>query len=181
MSRIGKQAIELPDKVTMSIADGKIVVKGPNGEVSIPEHPQVTVEQKDGAVTVRVANEVDKSQRSLWGLYGSLIAGMVKGVTTGFEKKLEVNGVGYKVAASGNTLNLSLGFSHEIKYEVPKNLKVAVEKNLITISGADKQQVGHVAAQIRAFKKPEPYKGKGIKYIDEVIRRKEGKQAKAGE
>lgn len=181
MSRIGKRTIELPEKVTLTIADGNIVVKGPNGEVKVPEHPKVKIEQKENTVSVKVANEDDKEERSLWGLYGSLVANMVKGVTEGFEKKLEINGVGFKVAASGNTLNMALGFSHDVKFEVPKTVKVVVEKNVITLSGADKQEVGHVAAQIRALKKPEPYKGKGIKYIDEVIQRKEGKQAKAGE
>lgn len=181
MSRIGKQPIELPEKVTMTIADGSIVVKGPNGEVKVPVHPKVKVEQKDNTVSVTVANPEDKDERALWGLYGSLLSNMMKGVTTGFERKLEINGVGYKVAASGNTLNLSLGYSHDIKFEVPKTVKAVVEKNVITLTGADKQEVGQVAAKIRALRKPEPYKGKGIKYMEEVIRRKEGKQAKAGE
>lgn len=155
-------------------------MKGPKGALETAIHPHVTVRQEENTLYVTVANPSDTSDRALWGLSQRLIANMVTGVTAGFEKSLEVNGVGFKVALSGNTLNLSLGFSHPVIFELPKGIEAKVEKNVITISGTDKQLVGETAARIRALKKPEPYKGKGIKYTDEVIRRKATKAAKAG-
>jgi large subunit ribosomal protein L6 len=143
-------------------------------------HPKVIIERKENELTVSVKNSGEKFQNSLWGLFGRLISNMIKGVTEGFSKQLEVNGVGYKAALKGKVLNLQLGYSHPIDYDIPNDIEIKVEKNLITILGADKQKVGQVAAEIRLLRKPEPYKGKGIKYIDEVIRRKVGKAASKG-
>ncbi|MDX9893141.1 MAG: 50S ribosomal protein L6 [Patescibacteria group bacterium] len=181
MSRIGKQHIEVPQGVEVKLDNGFIVVKGPKGELRQAIHPKVKVIKTDQEITVSVNNPEEKLQRSLWGLFQRLIGNMVTGVTKGFEKKLEVNGVGYKAAVKGKVLELQLGYSHPIEYKFPEGIEITVEKNAITVFGADKQIVGQTAAEIRSFRKPEPYKGKGIKYADEVIRRKAGKAAaKAG-
>ena len=180
MSRIGKQSITVPSGVEVSITPTSVAVKGAKGSLSLQLHKSVNVSQENSTLTVTVARPDQKSDRSLWGLFNRLVANMVSGVTHGFFKQLEVNGVGYKVAVNGSHLNLALGFSHPVAFELPKGIEAKVEKNLITISGIDKQLVGETAARIRALKKPEPYKGKGIKYIDEVIKRKATKAAKAG-
>ncbi|MBI4239615.1 50S ribosomal protein L6 [Candidatus Uhrbacteria bacterium] len=180
MSRIGKQTIPVPSGVEVSVTENVVHVKGAKGTMSLPLHKSVNVSQGDGAVSVAVANPHQKNDRALWGLFNRLIANMVTGVTKGFQKQLEVNGVGFKVSASGSQLNLSLGFSHPVVFDLPKGVEAKIEKNLITISGIDKQLVGETTARIRALKKPEPYKGKGIKYVDEVIKRKATKAAKAG-
>jgi large subunit ribosomal protein L6 len=177
MSRIGKQPINLPGGVEVKIANDLIKIKGPKGELQQELHRDILLTQADGHLTVAVKDPEDKKQRSLWGLFQRLIDNMVKGVTEGFSKQLEINGVGYKVAASGANLNLNLGFSHPVVFALPKGIEAKVEKNIITISGADKQLVGQVAAEIRFLKKPEPYKGKGIKYVGEIVRRKAGKTA----
>ena len=177
MSRIGKKNILVPDKVEVKLEGNIFKVKGPKGELTQEIHPRVKINIDDKSMHVTVKDENLKSDRALWGLFASLIINMVHGVTEGFEKKLEVNGIGFKVNAVKNTLKLNLGFSHEVIFEVPADLTVLVEKNVITISGINKQRVGEITAQIRSLKKPEPYKGKGIKYIDEVIRRKAGKTA----
>ncbi len=179
MSRIGKQLIALPDGVTATIADGMVTIKGPKGELKQALHPLVTVKQAEEGITVHVTNEEKKSERAFWGLFASLIVNMVVGVTEGYEKKLEINGVGYRVAKQGNGLKFELGFSHPIEFPMPEGVNAEVEKNIVIISGIDKQKVGQVAADIRKLRKPEPYKGKGIKYVDEIIRRKAGKAAKA--
>lgn len=181
MSRIGKKPIAIPGGIEIKIGEKEIVIKGPKGELKQEIHPRVKVVKDDEEIRVSVDNLKDKLGRSLWGLFRSLIQNTVIGVTKGFEKKLEIRGVGYKVAIQGNKLVLNVGYSHPIEYELPAGINAQVEKNMITISGADKQVVGEVAAQIRSVRKPEPYKGKGIKYFDEVIRRKAGKQAKASE
>lgn len=181
MSRIGKKPIVIPKGVEIVIGKDSLRVKGPKGELEHFIHPKVKFEKKDNELITAVANQLDKEERSLWGLFGSLAQNMVKGVTEGFEKKLEVNGVGYKAALSGNKLTLNVGYSHPVDFELPEGIAGEVEKNIITIKGIDKQLVGQVAAQIRKIRKPEPYKGKGIKYIDEVIRRKAGKTAAKGE
>lgn len=181
MSRIGKQPINIPDGVTVTNENNLITVKGPKGELAQQMHGDVIIEQKDNQVLVTVKDKEEKSQRSLWGLVRKLIANMVDGVTKGFEKKLEVNGVGYKVELKGKDLHFQLGYSHPIDYKAPEGIEFSVEKNVITVAGKDKQQVGQTAAEIRAFRKPEPYKGKGIKYSDETIRRKAGKAAKGGD
>ncbi len=180
MSRIGKNPIEIPEGVEVKIEARELTVKGPKGELKQKIHPLVNIEQTDKQLLVKVNQPEDKRQRSLWGLFASLIKNMVEGVTNGYEKKLEVNGVGYRVELKGDTLILNVGYSHPIEYKLPEGITASVEKNLITISGIDKQVVGEVAAQIRKVRKPEPYKGKGIKYEDEVIIRKVGKAAAKG-
>ena len=177
MSRIGKMPIKLPEGIQAKIEDDFIIVKNSKGELKQKIHKLVTVEIKDGNITVDVKNKDSKKEKAFWGLFRSLINNMVEGLEKGFEKKLEVNGVGYKVSVSGQKLILNVGYSHPVEMEMPEGIKAEVEKNLITISGIDKQKVGEVSANIRKVRKPEPYKGKGIKYIDEIIRRKEGKSA----
>ena len=183
MSRIGKKPINLPNGVEASINGLNVSVKGPKGFLSLIMHPlaKAAIEETDGVknIVVSMQNETDSRQSALWGLTARLIANMVKGVTTGYDKKLEINGVGFKVAVSGKKVKLDVGFSHPVEYHLPQGILATVEKNIITISGIDKQLVGEVAAQIRKIKVPEPYKGKGIRYIDEVVRRKAGKAAKA--
>lgn len=180
MSRLGKKPIAIPSGVTIKVVDGTISVKGSKTELKLALHPNVKVDIADNTATVTVANPEEKFDRSLWGLSHKLIINMIQGVTTGFTKQLELNGVGFKVAAAGSKLNLDLGFSHPVVFELPKGIEAKVEKNIITISGTDKQVVGQVAAQIRKLRKPEPYKGKGIRYVGEVVRQKAGKAAKAG-
>ncbi len=179
MSRIGKKPVVLPAGVTAVFQGGVFEISGPKGKLNQKVIEPVVVEIQENQVLVTVPKPEEKKQKALWGLYRSLFQNMVIGVTTGFEKKLEVNGVGFKVALAGKTLTLNLGFSHPIVVEVPADLEAEVEKNVITIKGVDKQRVGEFAANIRKLKKPEPYKGKGIKYLDEVILRKAGKVVKA--
>lgn len=183
MSRIGKKIIVVPNGVEVSINNKQVNVKGPKGELSLYVHNNSTavVEERETGKVVTVAmDDLDsKLNRALWGTMRSNIANMVKGVTDGFSKQLEINGVGYKVALNGNALKLNLGYSHEINFPLPAGISAEVEKNVITVKGIDKQLVGHISAEIRKLRKPEPYKGKGIKYMDEVIRRKAGKAAKS--
>lgn len=180
MSRIGKQPINIPDGVEVKQDQDKIIVKGPKGELSQDLHRSVVIDQKDNQLTVTVKNPEEKKQKSLWGLFRQLISNMVDGVTEGFSKQLEINGVGYKAVVSGQILNLNLGYSHPIDYKIPAGIDITVDKNIITVSGISKQLVGQTAAEIRALRKPEPYKGKGIRYTDEIIRRKVGKAAAKG-
>jgi large subunit ribosomal protein L6 len=179
MSRIGKLPIPFPESVTVTIEPGRVAVKGPKGELAQTFPPAVRVAQADRVLSVSVARPDVKDERALWGLAQRLIANMVHGVTEGFTKKLEINGIGYQAAVKGNGLVLNVGYSHPVDFSLPAGITATVEKNVITIAGIDKQVVGEVAAQIRKIRPPEPYKGKGIKYADEVIRRKAGKQAKA--
>jgi large subunit ribosomal protein L6 len=181
MSRLGKLPIEIKEGVQVKIEDGVIIVKGPKGELSLKMHDLVKVEINEKDIKVSVKNTENKTEKSMWGLYRSLINNLVVGVTEGFEKKLEVNGVGYKAQAVGKKLTLNLGYSHPIEFDLPKGIDASVEGSIITISGIDKHMVGEISAQIRKKRKPEPYKGKGIKYIDEIIIRKEGKTAAKGE
>ena len=181
MSRIGKKPIAIPNGVGVKIEGQAITIKGPKGELKAEVHPLVKVEQKDGEINVSVSNENNKTQKALWGLWGSLVNNMVIGVTEGYEKKLEVIGVGYKVDLRGKVLVLNVGFSHPVEYNLPDGIEVSIDKNTITITGIDKQLVGEVAAQIRKIRKPEPYKGKGIRYSDEVVRKKVGKAAAKAE
>ena len=181
MSRLGKLPIILTDKIQAKIENNFIIVKGSKGELKQELNDLVKVEVLEKEIKVSIKNEKVKKERAFWGLYRSLINNMVQGVETGFEKKLEVNGVGYRIALVGKKLTLNVGYSHPVDFELPEGITGAVEGNVITISGIDKQLVGEVSAKIRKIKKPEPYKGKGIKYIDEVIRRKEGKTAGKGE
>lgn len=177
MSRIGKLPIEIPAGVTITVDSDVLTVKGPKGELTVPHLSDVTVTVEGSVLTVTRNNE-ERIARAQHGLQRSLLANAVQGVTQGFEKKLEVNGVGFRVAAVNNELTMSLGFSHEVKYKAPEGVAITNEKMSITVSGIDKQQVGQVAAEIRSLKKPEPYKGKGIKYADEQILRKAGKAGK---
>lgn len=175
MSRIGKMPIPVPSSVTVDVADGAVRVKGPKGELSRPVPPQISVVREDGALRLERQND-EPVQRSLHGLTRSLIANMVTGVTSGFTRRLEVNGVGYRAAVSAGNLVLQVGYSHPVLYPAPAGISFAIQPpNAIIISGADKELVGEVAAQIRRVRPPEPYKGKGIKYAEEVIRRKAGK------
>lgn len=177
MSRIGKLPIEIPSGVTITVDSDVITVKGAKGELTVPHLSDVTVSVEDGKVTVSRKDD-EKIAKSQHGLQRALLNNAVEGITKGFEKKLEVNGVGFRVAMSGTDLEMSLGFSHPVKYKAPAGVQIATNKMEITVSGIDKQQVGQVAAEIRALKKPEPYKGKGIKYADEQILRKAGKAGK---
>ncbi len=179
MSRIGKKLIPISKDVTVAIDHGIVSVKGPRGEDTLTLHPRISVVQEGDALKVSVDTQEDKSGKALWGLHRALLANIVQGVRQGFEKKLEMVGVGYKAAVQGSTLVLEVGFSHPVEIPIPKELKVSVEKMGITITGLNKQVVGAFAAGVRAVRKPEPYKGKGIKYVGEVIRRKAGKAAKA--
>lgn len=177
MSRIGKKPIDLPEGITASMSADYLAIKGPKGELKQKIHPLVRIEIKDKQIISAVQNPEQKEQKALWGLFASLIKNMIKGVKEGFEKKLEVVGVGFKVNLQGNKLVLNVGFSHPVEFVLPAGITAAVEKNLITLTSIDKQQIGEVAARIRRIKKPEPYKGKGIKYADEIIKKKVGKAA----
>jgi large subunit ribosomal protein L6 len=177
MSRIGKLPIAIPSGVTITIDPDTITVAGSKGTLSQFTMPGVEVKQEEGQVTVTRINDEPKN-RAKHGLMRALLNNMVNGVSNGFSKKLELNGVGYRVAAQGTDLKFNLGFSHEVIYKLPQGITATVEQNNITVTGIDKQQVGQVAAEIRALKKPEPYKGKGIKYADERIIRKSGKSGK---
>lgn len=179
MSRIGQIPIPIPDGVSLTVTDRRLEVKGPKGVLSAALHDHVTITVADQRATVSVARPNDQFDRALWGLSRMLVANMVTGVTRGFTKQLEINGVGFRAAVNGQALQLNLGFSHPIEFPIPAGITITVEKNIITVAGIDKQRVGETAATIRRLKKPEPYKGKGIKYVDEVIRRKAGKVVKA--
>jgi large subunit ribosomal protein L6 len=174
MSRIGKMPIPLPNSVTVDVQDGTVRVKGPRGELARQVPGEISVVREDA--TLRIERSSDEPMhRSLHGLTRSLIANMVTGVTDGFTRRLEVNGVGYRAAVSSGNLVLQVGYSHPVLVPAPPGISFAVQANAITISGADKEMVGEVAAQVRRVRPPEPYKGKGIKYAEEVIRRKAGK------
>jgi large subunit ribosomal protein L6 len=177
MSRLGKLPIQIPADVKINIDKNIITVSGKNGELKQKLHSDIIIDIKENEIIVKVKNPEDKKQNSLWGLFRALINNMVIGVGAGYEKKLEIKGVGYKAAVNGNKLNLSLGFSHPVEFVLPVGISANVEGNTISIKGADKQLVGEVSAQIRKYRKPEPYKGKGIRYSNEVIRRKAGKAA----
>lgn len=179
MSRIGKKPIILPNGTKAVLSGNKLSVTGSLGTLELEVHPQVFVEVSADQILVSVKHPENKKEKALWGLSRSLVQNIVDGVNKPYEKKLEVNGVGFKVAVDAGKLNMSLGFSHPVNVDIPKDLQVSVEKNIITISGIDKQKVGQFAANVRSLKKPEPYKGKGIKYIDETIIRKAGKVVKA--
>jgi large subunit ribosomal protein L6 len=189
MSRVGKKPIEIPKGVEVKIEGRRVTVKGPKGELSRGFHSDIKIETKEGKIFVLPLIEIHKEARvgagrakkikAIWGLTRNLIFNMIEGVTSGFEKKLEIEGIGYKAELEGKNLILYAGFSHPIKVEAPEGIKFSVEKNIITVSGIDKELVGQLAAKIRRVRKPEPYKGKGIKYLGEVIRRKVGKKVAA--
>lgn len=177
MSRIGKLPIDVPAGVTITVDLDEISVKGPKGELTVPHLSDVTVTLQDNKAIVTRKDD-ERTAKAQHGLQRALLFNAVEGVTKGFEKKLEVNGVGFRVSGGGQAIEMSLGFSHPVKYEAPAGVTLTVNKMEIVVSGISKQQVGQVAAEIRALKKPEPYKGKGIKYADEVILRKAGKAGK---
>jgi large subunit ribosomal protein L6 len=177
MSRVGKQPITVPGGVTITVDDQKITVSGTKGTLEQFAMPGIKLSQSENQLVVERDND-EASNRARHGLMRTLVSNMVTGVSQGFEKKLEINGVGYRVAQQAADLKFNLGFSHDVIYKVPAGINVAVEQNVITVSGISKQQVGQVAAEIRSLKKPEPYKGKGIKYQDERIIRKSGKSGK---
>ena len=177
MSRIGKQPITIPGGIEATVNGTVITVKKGNKSADIETHGRVGVEVADGNIVFTLKND-DAQSRAFWGTYRALTANAVEGLDKGFSKSLEINGVGYRAAVKGKVLELQLGYSHPINYDIPEGIEISVEKNIVNVKGADKQQVGQVAAQIRAFRKPEPYKGKGVKYTDEHIVRKAGKTAK---
>ncbi len=190
MSRVGKKPVVLTSGVTAKIDGGTLSVTGPKGTLTLPLHDKVTLTVADNEILADVARKEDKREKALWGLYRSLVQNLVDGVTTGFSKELDVVGVGFKAEVRGQVLVLNLGFSHPIDFDIPQGIEIKIEKQpakttiqqyqtTLTITGNDKQLVGQVAANIRELKKPEPYKGKGIKYSDETILRKAGKVVKA--
>jgi large subunit ribosomal protein L6 len=176
MSRIGKKPVPVPAGVTASIDDGQLSVKGPKGTLSLQMRDEISYEVEGDGITVKPANDT-KAARAFWGMQRTLVQNLVTGVTEGFTKTLEITGVGYRAAMQGKNLRLQLGYSHDVNIEVPEGLTVATpDPTTVVISGNDKQRVGQLAAEIRRWRKPEPYKGKGIKYRGEYIFRKEGKK-----
>ncbi|NOX14740.1 MAG: 50S ribosomal protein L6 [Epsilonproteobacteria bacterium] len=177
MSRIGKQPVAIPSGVEVKLNGEILVFKKGSVQRELDTKGNVDVKVKDSNI-IFASKSDDRKDRAFWGTYRSLSQNVIVGLTDGFMKKLEINGVGYRAVVKGNVLELQLGFSHPVNYEFPKEIGITVEKNLLTIKGVDKQVVGQVAAEIRAFRPPEPYKGKGVKYSDEIIIRKAGKTAK---
>ncbi|PIU01803.1 50S ribosomal protein L6 [bacterium (Candidatus Torokbacteria) CG09_land_8_20_14_0_10_42_11] len=180
MSRVGKKIITIAEGVDVQIHDREITVKGPRGSLGLIFDQCLQMKVADKILTIATTDpkDLEKKTKMLWGLTRNLVGNMVLGVTKGFEKKLEIQGVGYRAnSGKDNKLNLELGFSHPIEYLIPDGIEIKVEKNMIIVTGIDKQKVGQVSAEIRAFRPPEPYKGKGIRYADEYVRRKAGKKA----
>ena len=176
MSRVGKKPVPVPSGVTANVEGQTVKVKGPKGALQLVLHGDVKATMDKGAITVDPLNET-KRARAMWGTYRALLANLMTGVTKGFEQKLEINGVGYRAAVQGKNLQLALGYSHDVVYPIPDGIAIVAPKPTeITITGSDKQKVGQVAAEIRGFRSPEPYKGKGVKYVGEYIFRKEGKK-----
>ena len=176
MSRIGKKPVALPQGVTASIQDGTVSVKGPKGELQVAMVPEVEVSLGEDGINV-LPRKNDPRSRAMWGMQRTLVSNLVEGVTNGFKRELEINGVGYRAAVQGKNLQLQLGFSHDVNYPIPEGITITSERpTALTISGSDKQLVGQVASEIRSIRPPEPYKGKGVKYAEERIRRKEGKK-----
>jgi len=175
MSRIGKKVIELPANTEIKFSDNTFVVKGPLGELTRTLHPMIEIKVEGNTATV-VPKRMTLESKALWGTYASHLINMVSGVNKPFEKKLILEGIGYKSEVKGDKIVFALGFSHPVEIDIPKTLKITAEKNLITVSGSDKEEVGQFTAKLRALKKPEPYKGKGMRYEKEVIRRKQGKK-----
>lgn len=176
MSRKGKKIISIPEKTEVNLSGGLVSVKGPLGELSRSFKPDINIKIEGKEITLKPVKITNESNM-LWGTYASHITNMIKGVNEAFTKKLSVEGIGYKTALQGNDIVLNIGFSHPVKIAIPKGINVEVNKNVISISGLDKEAVGQFSAKVRAIKKPEPYKGKGIKYDDEIVRRKQGKRA----
>lgn len=177
MSRIGKQIIEIPQGTTVSVADGVYTVKGPKGELKKAFRDDVVITIDGDKITFVPKDAKSKLGNALWGTYASILGNMIQGVNTPYSKKLEIQGVGYKVEMNGKQLKFALGFSHDVLIDISDSLDVVVEKNTISVTGIDKEEVGRFAANVRAQKKPEPYKGKGIRYEGENVRRKQGKKS----
>ena len=176
MSRIGNKAVTVPTGVTANVEGQIVKVKGPKGAMQVVLHDDVSVSMDKGTVKLEPRGE-SKRARSMWGTSRTMVANLISGVTKGFEERLEINGVGYRAAVQGKSLNLQLGFSHDVNFPIPEGITIATPKPTeIVVTGIDKQKVGHVAAEIRGFRPPEPYKGKGVKYTGEYIFRKEGKK-----
>ncbi len=176
MSRIGKKPVAIPSGVTATIADGLLAVKGPKGTLSMPLRDEISYALDDTGISVKPANAT-KQARAFWGMQRTLVQNLVTGVTDGFTKVLEITGVGYRAASQGKILKLQLGYSHDVNFDIPEGIEIKTPDNTtVEITGIDKQKVGQVAAEIRRWRKPEPYKGKGIKYRGEFIFRKEGKK-----
>ena len=175
MSRIGKQVITLPEKTEVNISGSSFSVKGPLGEISKQLHPSIEIKLNGREVTIE-PKKLTLESKALWGTYASHLKNMVNGVNKPFEKKLILEGIGFKSEVKGSEIVFALGFSHPVKVKIPEGLKVSADKNIITISGVNKELVGEFAGNLRALKKPEPYKGKGMRYADEVIKRKQGKK-----
>ena len=180
MSRLGKLPIKLPAGVNFTVAANEYVFKGPKGELHLAINPLIEAKAEEGVITVAPRDKEAKQASAMWGLMWSLIRNSVEGVSTGFVKKLEINGVGYRAAVAGSKVNMNLGFSHPIEFQLPKGVTASVNANVLTLESADKSLLGETAAKIRMIRKPEPYKGKGVKYADEIIRRKAGKAAAKG-
>lgn len=178
MSRIGKKPIDIPNEVTLAINGQEVKVKGPKGELSYTVHPNVKIEQINKQVILSIDDENNKTNKALWGTNRQMVANLITGVTEGYTKSLEINGVGYKAEVKGDTVILQVGYSHPVEFKLSDGVTAEVQKNVITLSSINKQMVGEAAANIRKIRKPEPYKGKGIKYSDEIILRKAGKQVK---
>lgn len=176
MSRIGKKPIEIPKEAEVKIEKHQVIIKGPQGELSLAVRPEIEVLIKEEKVFIYPKKETKKTG-AFWGSMRANLANAIKGVTKGFEKKLEIKGVGYRANLEGEDLNLQLGFSHPVKIKKPGGIKFSIDKNIITISGFDKQLVGETAAKIRRIRPPDPYKGKGVRYLGEVVKKKEGKKA----
>lgn len=181
MSRVGRQLIEIPVGVTVEVAGVDVRVKGTKGELRRTLNSHVHVAKVEQTLTVTVDDPENRKDRALWGLSRVLISNMIKGVSEGFQKGLEVHGVGYRVSVQGKKVVLNLGFSHPIEFALPDGIEAKAEANVLTLSGANNELLGETAAQIRSFRKPEPYKGKGVRYVGEVVRRKAGKVMKGSE
>lgn len=176
MSRIGKRPVEIPSGVQVSVDGSRVSAKGPKGELAMALVDEVDLKQEDNAIAI-LPKDQSKRARSMWGMQRTLLSNLFVGVSRGFEKKLEITGVGYRAQVKGNVLNLQLGFSHEVDYPIPEGVAIATpDQATVVVSGIDKQKVGQVAAEIREYRKPEPYKGKGVRYAGEYIFRKEGKK-----
>lgn len=178
MSRVGKKIIEIPDGVEVKIDGRNVSVKGPKGALDFAYQPEIEVNVAGKEIKVS-AKKITKQSKALWGLTRVLISNMIEGTTRGFEKQLELQGVGFRMAVQGKKLNMALGFSHPVEVEIPEGLEAKIEKNILTVSGIDKQKVGQFTASIRARKIVEPYKGKGFRYVGEIVRKKAGKKAAA--
>jgi large subunit ribosomal protein L6 len=178
MSRIGKKPIEILDNVKVDIKDNKINVTGPKGSLDFVHHREVGIKISENKVIVEKKGN-SKEAPAIWGTTTKIIENMIKGVAEGFQKQLELNGVGFRMAIQGKKINLALGFSHPVVVDIPENIEAKIENNIMTISGSDKQKVGQFAAEIRSLKPVEPYKGKGFRYVGEIVRKKEGKKSVA--